>query len=201
MRKILSAKFFDRPTLEVARDLLGKFLVRKIAAHAGRGRASPRSKSGRGRIISGMITEVEAYCGPKDRASHASCGKTERTKVMFGEAGYWYVYLIYGMHNCLNIVAERKGFPAAVLVRSVIVPLQHTNKLENVGMLRVSGPGRVCRHFKISRRFNSKAADTKTGLWIENRGVRVRTASIKSGKRIGVDYAGAWKHKLWRFYL
>lgn len=133
-----------------------------------------------------MITEVEAYVGPKDKASHASRGKTERTRVMFGRPGYWYVYLIYGLYYCLNIVTEKEGYPAAILIRSVE---------------KVKGPGRLCRKFKIDTTFNQKPASRKTGLWIEDRGVIVRPGSISGGKRIGVEYAGKWKEKPWRFYF
>jgi len=168
--KIFRADFFNRPTLLVARELLGKFLVRKI----------------NGRIISGRITEVEAYIGSKDKASHALRGKTLRTEVMFGKAGHWYVYLIYGIYCCLNIVTEKEGYPAAVLVRSV----DHT-----------SGPGRVCKKFEITRGLNKKLADKASGLWIEDRGAEARPSQIKRGKRIGVDYAGEWKDRPWRFYL
>src|SRR3989344_1684125 len=90
--------FFEKPTLGVARNLLGKILVRKW----------------RGKTIKGTITETEAYCGPEDKASHASRGRTKRTEVMFGEAWTIYVYLIYGMYYCLNIVTEKKDYPAAV---------------------------------------------------------------------------------------
>mgnify|MGYP001602773756 CR=1 FL=1 len=170
MTKALSKNFFNRSTLNIAQELLGKFLVRKM---------------GRGEI-SGMITEVEAYVGPHDKASHASRGKTKRTKVMFGKPGHWYLYLIYGMHYCLNIVTEEENYPAAVLIRSVD---------------GVEGPGRVCRHFRIDKRLNEKPASKETGLWIENRGVKVDRRKIKRGKRIGVDYAGKWKNKPWRFYF
>lgn len=133
-----------------------------------------------------MITEVEAYIGHHDKASHASRGKTKRTEVMFGKAGQWYVYLIYGMHYCLNVVTEKKEYPAAILIRSVN---------------GVSGPGKVCRYFKINKQFNAMLANKKTGLWIEDRGVVVNSNIIKRGKRIGVDYAGKWKHKPWRLYI
>lgn len=172
MMTILPQKFFSRPTLKVAKELLGKFLVRKIGW----------------KQITGMITEVEVYIGTKDRASHASRGRTERTKVMFGKAGYWYVYLIYGMHYCLNIVTEREGYPVAVLIRGI-----------RVGDKTIKGPGRVCKFFKIDKQFNVKQANKKTGLWIEDR--RVRAGSVKRGKRIGVDYAGEWRNKPWRFYV
>ncbi|MBU6414970.1 DNA-3-methyladenine glycosylase [Patescibacteria group bacterium] len=170
MAKILPQKFFNRPTLRVAEELLGKFLIRRIGAQT----------------ISAMITEVEAYVGPDDKASHALRGKTKRTEVMFGKAGYWYPYLIYGMYYCLNIVTEKKEYPAAILIRSVEC---------------VTGPGRVCRYFKIDKRFNAMPANKKTGLWIEDREVVTPSRAIKRGKRIGVDYAGKWKHKLWRLYI
>ncbi len=133
-----------------------------------------------------MITEVEAYVGPEDRASHASRGKTPRTEVMFGHAGYWYVYLIYGMHYCVNIVTEQKNYPAAILIR---------------GVEGVSGPGRVTKYFVIDKRFNAKRATHASGLWIEDRGVIIKPRHVRRGKRIGVDYAEKWKDKKWRFYL
>ena len=133
-----------------------------------------------------MIIEVEAYIGPKDKASHASRGETPRTKVMFGKAGRWYVYLIYGMHHCLNIVTEKEKYPAAILIHSIA---------------EIKGPGRVCKYFKIDKRFNAKSATRKTGLWIENRNVKISPRLIKRGKRVGVDYAGTWKDKPWRFWI
>ncbi len=170
MNQILFPKFFNHPTLDVAQELLGKFLVCK-----------KRSKT-----ISAMITEVEAYVGREDEASHASRGKTPRTEVMFGKSGYWYVYLIYGMHYCVNIVTEQEGYPAAILIR---------------GVESVSGPGRVAKYFGIDKRFNDKRATRASGLWIEDRGVIIKPRHIGRGKRIGVDYAGRWKDKKWRFYV
>lgn len=170
MRKVLSSKFFSRSTLKVAKELLGKFLVRRIG----------------NRKISGMITEVEAYIGPKDKASHASRGRTERNKIMFGKAGYWYVYFTYGMHWMLNIVTEKKGYPAAILIR---------------GADCVRGPGRLTKFFKIDKSFNAKPANKITGLWIEDRNIKISPHLIKRGKRIGVDYAGKWRNKPWRFYI
>lgn len=173
--KVLQSSFFDRPTLRVAKDFLGKFLIRK----------NGRKK------ISGMITEVEAYIGRKDKASHASRGRTKRTEIMFGEAGFWYVYLIYGMHHCLNIVTEKKGYPAAILIRGVRL-LDGTE---------IKGPGRVCKYFAIDKGFNTKKAIAKTGLWVADDGVKTVRNKIKKGKRIGVDYAGKWKDRLWRFSI
>lgn len=193
MNRILPHSFFDRPTLTVAKDLLGKFLVRKIGR----------------RITEGMITEVEAYVGPNDRASHASRGKTARTEVMFGEPGRWYVYLVYGMHHCLNIVTERDGYPAAVLIRSVLVALQQKDTVKKRSCLngiigeerKVVGPGKVCQYFKIDRRLNKKPAGRASGLWIEDRGIKISPKRIRWGKRIGIEYAGEWRKRPWRFFL
>lgn len=165
----LSNAFFRKPTLRVAKNLLGKTLVRKW----------------RGRIIKGTVTETEAYVGPEDRASHASRGRTKRTEVMFGEPGTIYVYLIYGMYYCLNIVTEEKDYPAAVLIRGVRIKNQE-----------LSGPGKVTKYFYIDKSLNHKSLGKKTGLWIEE-GIKVKR--IKTGKRIGVDYAGKWAKKPWRY--
>src|SRR3989338_4591344 len=99
----LTKNFFEKPTLWVAGNLLGKVLIRNW----------------RGKEIKAIITEAEAYCGFDDKASHASRGITQRNKIMFGGAGRAYVYLIYGMHHCLNIVTERENYPSAVLIRGV----------------------------------------------------------------------------------
>lgn len=170
MPKVLSSEFFTRPTLRVARDLLGKYLVRRVG----------RKTTAR------MITEVEAYIGHNDKASHASRGITPRNKIMFGEAGTWYVYFTYGMHWMLNIVTEREKYPAAVLIR---------------GVEGVSGPARVSKFFKIDKRLNGKPASRRSGLWLEDRGVKIEPRSIKRGARIGIDYAGEWRNKMWRFYF
>ncbi len=171
MNKILPPSFYRRKTLFVAKNLLGKYLVRKIGK----------------KNIAGKIIEVEAYNGPKDLASHASRGKTKRNEVMFGDPGHWYIYLVYGMHFCLNIVTEKKGYPAAVLIRSV-----ETESGE------INGPGRVCRSFKIDLGLNNaKAFGKEAELWIEDRGEKI--GKIKRTPRIGVDYAKDYKDKLWRY--
>ena len=100
-QRVLPRIYFNRPTVTVARSLIGKYLVRVID----------------GRILAGKILEVEAYVGPQDKACHASKGRTQRTDVMFGPAGVAYVYLIYGMYHCLNVVTEREEFPSAVLIQ------------------------------------------------------------------------------------
>ena len=170
----LPASFYARPTLQVARSLLGKYLVRETSAG----------------LQAGRIIEVEAYVGPHDRASHASRGRTKRTEVMFGRPGLAYVYLIYGMYHCLNVVTERAEFPAAVLIRAV-----------EDGAELIDGPGRVCRSFKVGRDFNRHDLTSGKALWIEDRGGRIRRTGIGAFPRIGVDYAGAWATKLWRFRL
>ncbi len=173
MPKILTKKYFERPTLQVARELIGCTLVRKY----------------RGKIIRGIITETEAYIGPRDLASHASRGRTPRTEIMFGEATRIYVYLVYGMYYCINIVTEEKDFPAAVLIRGV-----------KIGDLHLDGPGKLTCYLHIDKKLNAKKLIKKSGLWIE-KGIGNDKFKIKRGPRIGVDYAGTWAKKPWRFYI
>lgn len=168
--------FFNRGTLTVARELLGGTLCRRW----------------RGRIIRGVITETEAYCGPTDLASHASRGKTPRTAVMFGPPGHIYVYLVYGMYWCLNIVTERVGYPAAVLIRAV--------QINGVPTHQTNGPGKLCRHFHITGGLNAQPLGHRTGLWIEA-SPPVPPRQVQRTSRIGVDYAGVFRHKPWRFVL
>lgn len=175
MKKRLDRQFFERKTLAVARDLLGKVLIRKIGD----------------RIVSALITETEAYCGPYDLASHASKGKTPRTTVMFGPAGYSYVYLIYGMYHCLNIVTEKDGFPAAVLIRGVLLG----------NGTHLNGPGKLCRELRIDKTLNSIDIIGSKQLWVEDHGIIIRKSEIKTTPRIGIDYAKEYKDKPWRFVL
>jgi DNA-3-methyladenine glycosylase len=208
MKKMLSEKFFVRPALTVARGLLGKFLVRKIKIPLSRGVAAPR---GRG-VLSGykdeaavMITEVEAYDGPRDRASHASRGKTPRNAVMFGKGGYFYVYLCYGMYEMLNIVTGPEDYPAAILLRGAIIKsplLRGVAEGRGVLNLNLDGPGKLTRFLKVGRNFNKKSAGIKTGLWFEDRGVKITDKMIKRTPRVGVAYAGSvWSKKKYRFLL
>lgn len=162
----LHPSFFARSTLQVAPEVLGKYLVRGEHAY--------------------MITEVEAYVGPHDKACHAYKGRTARTEVMFGPAGQWYVYLIYGMYHMLNIVTDAENYPAAVLIR---------------GVEDISGPGRLTKRLSITREFNGKPALSDSGLWIEDRGVVVPKKHILRTPRIGIDYAEEWKDKPYRFVL
>ncbi|ULA61141.1 MAG: Putative 3-methyladenine DNA glycosylase [Nitrospira sp.] len=171
---ILPRDYFDRPTLDVAGSLVGKYLVRE---------------QGR-RLIAGRIIEVEAYIGTEDKACHASKGRTARTDVLFGPPGHAYVYLCYGMYEMLNVVTEQEGFPAAILLRAV----------ECEGKL-IDGPGRLTRAFDIDRRLNRCDLTLGQSLWFEDRGDALPIGLLNTHPRIGVDYAGEWAHKPWRFRL
>lgn len=171
MRKILRQKFFDRPAPIVAQDLLGKFLVRRF----------------RGKEVSAQITEVEAYDGFRDKASHAVRGKTPRNEVMFGPAGFFYIYLVYGTYWMLNIVTYKKEYPSAVLIR---------------GVEDIYGPGKVTKHFKITKSLNCKPALQSSRLWIEDRRFKISSRKIQKTCRIGVEYAGPyWSSRKWRFVV
>lgn len=166
----LERKFYQRDTIKVAQDLLGKFLVHQT----------------NGKIYTAQIMETEAYAGFDDKASHASCGPTERNKLMFGPAGFAYVYLIYGIYHCLNLVTEKEGYPAAVLIRGLDYP-------------SADGPGKLCREFKITKE-NANGLDLcGEQLYIEDR--KIIPAKIFAGPRIGVSYAGECAHWPWRFWL
>lgn len=186
----LGRAFFDRPTDQVARELLGKVLVRKT------GEAT----------LSGVIVETEAYVGPHDLACHASKGRTPRTNTMFLDAGHWYVYLVYGMYHCLNIVTEGEGYPAAVLIRA-ISPLDGVDTMrKNSGKGGVhdlvNGPGKLCLAMHINKEQNATdSTDLRAAMYIEDRGIVVSSRMIGCSPRIGVDYAGDWKNKPLRFFI
>ena len=171
---ILSKRYFNRPTLAVARSLVGKYLVREHGKET----------------VAGRIVEVEAYVGCEDLACHASKGRTGRTEVLFGPPGKSYVNLIYGMYHMLNVVTERTEFPAAVLIRAIEVD----------GEL-IDGPGKLCRLLAIDRSLNRVDLTNRRSLWLEDRGVKVFSKQIGTFPRIGVDYAGVWAKKPWRFRL
>ncbi len=179
--KPLPPSFYARPTLKVAKDLLGKYLIRNSAA---------------GRSAAGIV-DVEAYIGPEDKACHASKGRTKRTEVLFGKPGFTYVYLIYGMYDLLNFVTERPDFPAAILIRGVEIVEQGNKALPEP--IRIDGPGRVCRQLGIDRTLNCVDATIGQSIWVEDRGEHVPRQQIQALPRIGVDYAGEWAHKPWRF--
>lgn len=133
--------------------------------------------------------ETEAYVGTGDRACHASKGRTKRTAVMFGRPGHAYVYLIYGMYHCLNVVTEAEGRAAAVLIRAV-------EPMADVAGDNASGPGRLCRVFGIDRSHDSLDM-TDRPLFITARRGRPK---IATSPRVGVAYAGTWAKKPWRFF-
>lgn len=172
----LERDFFDRPTLKVARELIGLHLVR---IH-------------RGQRMVGRIVETEAYQGPQDLAAHSSRGLTPRTATMYGPPGHAYVYLIYGFWHCLNFVTRAAGVPHAVLIRG-IEPVANISD-------KTWGPGLLCRALHIDRRLNG-ADLTGNVLWVE-RPVELpkRRVRILRGPRIGVDYAKEWASKPWRFF-
>jgi DNA-3-methyladenine glycosylase len=172
----LPRDFYLRPTADVARDLLGRYLI------FDRSGDPPRV---------GKIVEVEAYVGAFDLASHASRGHTRRTAPMFEEAGHAYVYLIYGMYWCLNVVTEEVGNPCAVLFRAV----EPITGLEG----GTDGPGKLCRAYGLDGAWN-RADMTSSDLRI-TAGEPVPATAIGSSPRIGVDYAGEWAAKPLRFFV
>ena len=171
----LPRAFYDRDTVRVAGELLGKQLVHR--------------QNGVERV--GRIVEVEAYLGPHDLAAHSSRGRTERTRIMFGPPGHAYVYLIYGIHCCLNVVTEREGHASAVLLRA-IEPVRNVD-----GPTR--GPGRLCKAMGIDRRLNGH--DLTAGDFHIADPLDAGAISIVRRPRIGVDYAGHWARRLLRFYI
>lgn len=187
-RHTLTHSFFKRPTLVVARDLLGKYLV---------------VRNGK-TLLAGKIAETEAYVGEDDKACHASKGRTSRTETLYAKAGTIYVYLIYGMYHCLNIVTESEGFPSAVLIRAVepvegIAHMERRRKTKHISAL-ASGPGKLCQAFGITKHMNGKTV-FGDALWIEDRGERVLPENVITTSRIGVGYAGPAKKYPWRFYV
>lgn len=162
-RTPLTQEFYNRPTLEVAKELLGKemFFYGK----------------------QGIITETEAYIGQDDPACHAARGKTKRTEIMFGSAGFSYVYLIYGMYYCLNFVTEEEGFPAAVLIRGIKTDENHFD-----------GPGKLCRHFGITKEHNAIDIVNSNDFFVSDN--NSPALPFKATPRIGISQG---KDKLWRF--
>jgi len=167
--KRLPRSFFARDTHIVARELLGKLLVRQY----------------RGKKIIARINETEAYVGEDDLASHARFGKTQRNTIMYGEAGYAYVYFIYGMYDMLNIVTDKHDFPAAVLIRSAG---------------DWNGPGKLTRALRITRKLNGEDLVSSKHLYVTDDGFRVKKQDIQVSPRIGVSYAGKHAQLPWRYF-
>jgi len=184
--KTLPLSFYNRPTLTVARELLGTRLVRILD----------------GVKLVGIITETEAYIGEEDLACHAKAGLTPRTAPMYGAAGHAYVYFTYGNHWMLNAVTEREGFPAAVLIRA-IQPIERTE----VMMARrdgrdTLGPGKLTQAMGITKSENNvNLTESGSGLWIEM-GIFVPEKSVTIGPRVGLNKtAEPWLSKPWRFLV
>lgn len=183
MRRKLKRGFYNRPTLSVAKDLLGKHLV---------------VKDGK-KILSGKIVEAEAYIGSDDPACHAHRGMTPRNRVMFGPPGHAYIYFTYGMYHCLNLVTEKEGFPAAVLIRAIepvqgvelMMKRRKTKSMKNL----TSGPGKLCQALGLDRSLNGADLCSEE-IWVEDR--KEKTGKIKSTSRVGVTNG---KNKKWRFYI
>ena len=174
-RKI-TRDFYARDTLTVARELIGMHLVRAEG----------------GSIRSGRIVETEAYQGPRDLAAHSSRGRTPRTEVMFGPPGHAYVYFIYGFWYCVNIVTAAEGVPHAVLLRALEPVIGVDDK--------TWGPGLLCRAMHIDKELNG-ADLCGHALWLERPPASsYRPPRITRSTRIGVEYAGQWARRPWRFY-
>lgn len=199
---MLNQNFFSKPAPLIAKALLGKCLVRKIG----------------NKKIRLVIAETEAYDGPKDKASHASRGKTERNKTMFEQAGCFYIYFTYGMHYMLNIVTGPKNYPAAVLIRGGIVCNSNHLPLVACHMPHfINGPAKLTKFLKISKKFNGLKSIPKNKLWFEDCGINLdfvkeleirpkapknKKFKVIAKKRVGVEYAGkTWANKKYNFSL
>jgi DNA-3-methyladenine glycosylase len=206
----------------VAKDLLGKYLVRKIGDE----------------IRAGKIVEIEAYIGPEDKASHAYGGKvTARNKAEFMLGGHVYIYLVYGMYWQLNLSTSREGRPECVLIRalepladdksaraslgvirhrrpyrftasSFVKQLRHRKMMDDTGIYTLqrlpltNGPGKLCKWLKLNKSFYGEDVTTSKRFWVEDRGVRISKSQIANSARIGIDYAGSyWASRLWRFHI
>ena len=188
---ILSRDFYQKDAVTVAKKLLGKILVHQSIEGT----------------TAGRIVETEAYCGPEDMASHSSNGlRTERNEAMYGQKGHAYVYLIYGIYYCVNLTAgDVPGKPEAVLIRA-LEPVKGQNLMgKRRGFLNgqqgnlAGGPGRLCMAMGISKVHN-KIDVTIPPLYVED-DQSVPAEKIVEAARVGVDYAGEWKNRPWRFYI
>lgn len=187
--KRLERKVFWRDTQVVARDLLGKTLVRRIGRN----------------VLMCRIVEVESYVGHSDSASHAARGRTPRTEIMFGLGGRAYVYFVYGMYWCLNVVTEATDFPAAILIRAGeplqgIEQMKRARKRDKIVDL-ASGPGKLCQAMSITGALNGEDMATSKKLFIVDDGFKVRNIDIVQSPRIGVAYAGEHALNPWRYFI
>jgi len=192
--KRLNRKFFNRKTEIVAEGLLGKYLIRETV---------------NGKMV-GKIIEVEAYLGPNDKASHSyNYKKTERTKIMYGKPGTLYVYFIYGMYFCLNVITESEEMPCAILIRKLYpidgIELMFENRkvqLEKNFKNLIDGPGKLCMAFNITKEeFNGKDSCSIGSRLYFAHGEKIDQKKIIKSKRIGIDYAEEDKDLLLRYTL
>lgn len=196
--KKLTRDFYNRDSIIVAQELLGKILVHEVG----------------GQKISAKIVEAEAYMGIEDKAAHSYGGRrTNRVEVMYGEPGFSYVFMIYGMYYCFNVVTREKGNPQAVLIRAV----EPVDGLEQIALNRfhkdytqltksqikalTNGPGKLCKALQIDKNQNGVDLCGNT-LYIEDRQVEAKEFfQIVADKRVGIDYAEEAKDYLWRYYI
>lgn len=187
-RRPLPASFYRRPTLEVASDLLGCTLVRVL----------------NGQRLAGRICEVEAYVGESDLASHAARGPSQRNRAMYGPGGLAYVYLIYGMHHCLNVVTEETGFPAAVLIRAIQplegVEVMRKNRAGGAKHGLTDGPAKLCAALAIDRRLDGHDLTAGVELWLEP-GEPAPDTIVQTTPRINVGGDQQARSVPWRFVL
>lgn len=190
MKKLTSAFYNRENVLQISKELLGKYLVTQID----------------GIRTSGMITEVEAYGGVVDRASHAYGGRrTDRTEVMYAQGGTAYVYLCYGIHHLFNVVTNKKDIPHAILIRAIepvegIAEMMMRRKKERFDYTLTKGPGSLSEALGI-RVSNTGVSLRGNTIWIEDRGIKIPPRKIVVSKRIGVEYAGSDAALLYRFYI
>jgi len=185
---ILPRTFYNRATLNVAEELLGKKLVREY----------------HGTLLTGIISETEAYLGENDSASHASRGQTPRNRIMYGAPGFAYVYFVYGMHYMLNVVTEPEGKAAAVLIRAII-PVDGIEIMKErrgrSGNDLANGPAKLCQTFAIDKKLNGWDLTLGQKLWIEEFKT-IPKEYIKRGARVGIDYASPEHREApWRFWF
>lgn len=188
----LPRSFYRRPTISVAKDLLGSIIVRRIGSTQ----------------LRGTIVEVEAYLGKKDAASHAFRGITKRNEVMFGEGGFLYVYFTYGMHYCANVVTNKKGIGEAVLIRGVEPVAGKERMAKNRGyspseihnpkkvINLTNGPAKFAQAFKITT--IDSGADLRSNEIYIIAGKKIPASRIEASERIGISVA---RKKKWRFYI
>ena len=182
--------YLRNDTIQISKDLLGKFLFTKS----------------KGIITGGMIVETEAYTGITDRASHAyNNKKTTRTKTMYKNGGISYVYLCYGMHHLFNIVTNQIEHPQAILIRA-IEPTKGLNKIISRRKIKsnqynlTNGPAKLTKALKIDLNDNNLCL-INSRIWLEDRKILIRDSNIIKTTRIGIDYAGEYTDKPWRFYI